>query len=49
MDDYITVEVTVRVKLKADADTQEVVSEMDYNFTHPSILATEVVDVNTEV
>lgn len=49
MEDYQTVEVVVRVKIKPDADVQEVISEMDYEFDHPDILDTEVVDVNTEV
>lgn len=49
MEDYQTVEVIVRVKIKPAADVQEVISEMDYEFDHPDILDTEVVDVNTEV
>lgn len=49
MDDYQTVEVVIRVKIKADADVQEVISEMDYDLDHPAILDTEVIDVNTEL
>ena len=43
------VEITVKLVLKEDADVQEVVSEMDYQFTHPAIVDTEVVDVNNEL
>ena len=48
MDDYITVEVTVRLKVCADANVQEVVSEMDYSFAHDQIIETEIVDVDDE-
>ena len=47
--EYQTVEVVVRVNIKADADVQEVVSEMDYSMIHPAILLTEIVDINTEI
>lgn len=43
------VEVVVRLKIRCDADIQEVVSEMDYNFDHEDILDTEIVDLNTEI
>ncbi len=44
-----SVEITVRLDIDEDADVQEVVSEMDYNFTHASIKGTEVVGINTEI
>lgn len=44
-----TVEVVVRLKIREDADVQEVLSEMNYDFEHEDILSTEVVDVNTEI
>jgi hypothetical protein len=47
--EYQTVEVIVRVNIRADADYQEVVSEMDYSMIHPDIISTEIVDVNSEV
>jgi hypothetical protein len=47
--EYTTVEVTVRVNIRADADYKEVVNEMDYSMIHPDIISTEIVDVNSEV
>jgi len=35
--------VTVRVEIKQDADSQDVVSEMDYDMIHPDIISTEIV------
>ena len=49
MDGYRRIEVTVAIWIKEDADPSDVVSEMDYNMTHPDIVDTEVVDINTEV
>ena len=49
MDDYRRIEVTVAIWIKEDADPSDVVSEMDYSMTHPDIVDTEVVDINTEV
>jgi hypothetical protein len=47
--EYQTVEVVVRVNIKADADYAEVISEMDYSMIHPDILSTEIVDINSEI
>jgi hypothetical protein len=47
--DTRTIEVIVRLTINADADIQEVISEMDYDFTHDAIISTEIVDVNTEI
>jgi len=44
-----TVEVIVRLYIEKDADVNEVLQEMDYSFIYPGILATEIVDVNTEL
>lgn len=41
-----TIEITVKLEIEDDADPQEVVSEMDYSFTHPAIKDTEVLGVN---
>jgi hypothetical protein len=49
MDEYRRIEVTVAIWIKEDADPNDVVSEMDYNMTHPDIVDTEVFDINTEV
>ena len=43
------VEIVVRLWIDEDADVQEVVSEMDYNFTHEAVFDTEIVDVITEI
>jgi hypothetical protein len=48
-EEYRRIEVTVAVWIKEDADPSDVVSEMDYHMTHPDIVDTEVVDINTEV
>ena len=47
--EYQTVEVVVRVNIKADADYAEVINKMDYSMIHPDILSTEIVDINSEV
>lgn len=44
-----TIEIVVRLTLDEDADVGQVVSEMDYQFTHEAIQDTEVVDVHTEI
>lgn len=44
-----TIEVVVRLTVLEDADIQEVISEMDYDFSHEAIQLTEIVDVNTEI
>jgi hypothetical protein len=46
--DTRTIEVIVRLTINADADIQEVISEMDYDFSHEAIQLTEIIDVNTE-
>jgi len=43
-----TIEVVVRLQIDEDADVGEVIGEMDYEFQHPAIKQTEVVDVITE-
>ncbi len=41
--------ITVTVDLwVTTTNYQEIVSEMDYNFIHPSILDMEIVDINYE-
>jgi hypothetical protein len=45
-----SIEVTVKLTIRDDVDVSELVSEMDYSFTHgDDIVDTEVIDVNTEV
>jgi len=44
-----TVEVVVRLYIDKTVDVNEVLQEMDYTFKYPGILATEIVDVNTEI
>lgn len=48
MQDEVHVEIVVRLTVRADADIQEVVSEMDYSFKHEMILDTEIRDIITE-
>jgi|11_taG_2_1085331.scaffolds.fasta_scaffold218959_1 hypothetical protein len=36
---------TVRVEILPDSNTQEIVSECDYSFSHPQIVETEIVDM----
>ncbi len=43
------IEIVVMLEIDEDADVQEVVSEMDYQFHHPAIRDTEIVDVITEI
>lgn len=40
------VEITVKLVIDENADVQEVISEMDYEFTHPAIKDTEIQGVN---
>lgn len=42
---YKTVTLTVRVALIEDAETDHVISEMDYSFSHPDIVDYEITDV----
>jgi len=49
MENEQVIEVTVRVYLTEDADPQEAIAEMDYEFAHDNIIGTEVVDINTEL
>lgn len=49
MDEYRRIEVTVAIWIKEHADVQDIISEMDYVMTHPNIVDTEIVDINTEV
>jgi len=44
-----TVELIVRLQVDEDADIAEVVREMDYEFNHPAIKDTEIIDVYTEI
>ena len=44
-----TIELTVRVKVRASADVDDVVSNLNYDFAHEDIVETEIVDVNTEL
>lgn len=39
------VDVLVRMWIDMDADVAEVIQEMDYDFDHPAISETEIVDV----
>lgn len=43
------IEIVVRLTIDEDADVQEVVSEMDYDFRHAAIKDMEIVDVVTEI
>lgn len=48
-DDLVPVQVIVTIWVSPEADVQEVVSEMDYNFTHPAIQNSEIRDINYEI
>ena len=37
--------IMVRLDLKEDADVVEVLENVDYDFKHPDIISTEIVDV----
>lgn len=43
------IEIVVRLTIDEDTDVQELISEMDYQFDHPSIRDTEIVDLITEI
>lgn len=49
MQDERVIEVVVAVTVRGDADISEVISEMDYHFTHEMILDTEIRDVLTDI
>lgn len=49
MQDEVVVEITVALRIRADADISEVISEMDYQFNHDMILDSEIRDINTEI
>ena len=40
--------VMVKIDLKENADLSEVLENVDYNFKHPDIISTEILDVITE-
>ncbi len=40
-----SVRITVKIEMKDDANIEEVIQECDYNFSHPDILGTEIVDI----
>lgn len=44
-----TIEVVVKLEIDSDADISDVVSDMDYEFSHPAIKDTEIVDVYTDL
>jgi hypothetical protein len=43
-----TIEVVVKLTIDDEADVSELVAELDYEFRHPAIKDTEIVDVFTE-
>ena len=43
------IEIVVSLWIRDDADVQEVVQEMDYQFKHPAIVDTCIEDINTEI
>ena len=40
--------IMVRLDLKENANSSEVLENVDYDFKHPDIICTEIVDVITE-
>jgi hypothetical protein len=48
-DDKVPVQVVVTLWLREEANVQEVISEMDYDFMHRDILDMEINDVITEI
>jgi hypothetical protein len=48
-EDKVPVQVVVTLWLRDGANVQEVVNEMDYDFTHTDILDIEISDINTEI
>ena len=43
------IEIVVRLSIEEDVDVLEVLRELDYNFEHPAIKDTEIVDILTEI
>lgn len=48
-DDKIPVQIVVTLWIDEDADVEEVLQDMDYEFRHPKIHDTEIRDVITEI
>jgi hypothetical protein len=44
-----TIQVLVSLNIDEDADVSKLVAEMDYSFTHPAIIDTDIIDVYTEI
>jgi hypothetical protein len=44
-----TIQVLVSLNVEDEADVSELIAEMDYSFTHPAIIDTDIIDVYTEV
>lgn len=49
MADKRVIEITVALWIDEAADVSEVISEMDYRFTHPAVGDTEIRDILTEI
>jgi hypothetical protein len=49
MENNRTIEIVVKLVIREDMEVSEIVSEMDYTFTHPGIVSTEIVDILTEI
>lgn len=45
----VPVQVVVTLWIKPDANVQEVMSEMDYDFKHDEIVDMEIREINTEI
>lgn len=43
------VDIAVSLWIDRDVDVAEILQDMDYEFTHPAIKDTEIVEANTEV
>ena len=39
---------TVKVIVNGDADVSDIVENVNYEFSHPDIMSTEIVDCSTE-
>lgn len=48
-DNLVPVQVVVTLYIREDANVNEVIEDMDYDFVHPDILDTEIREVNTEI
>ena len=48
MQDQRTIQIVVSITVRGDADISELISEMNYQFTHDAIIDTEICDVFTE-